>query len=205
MINENGSMDCVLSIDYFDNLIPKVPKKDKDGHIIYKVDDDGHFVLNKDGNRVPVMTRMPFEQARQWLLDNGVIGGQPTIFAYRIPTQAISSIHALRCVDVIPVVRDTVILPAEFTKITGADFDIDKLFLSTYFWHKGEDGKMTTQYEKGTREYYANDLLHRYITLLTDLDENGKSRNTHMQHASIDGDTKLLKDIIKDLESDTVK
>lgn len=43
------------------------------------------------------------------------------MIAYRIPTQAISSIHALRCVDVIPTVRDTVILPAEITAITGSD------------------------------------------------------------------------------------
>jgi hypothetical protein len=36
-------------------------------------------------------------------------------------------------------------LPAEFTKITGSDFDIDKLFLSSLnykvFRSKGEDGK----------------------------------------------------------------
>lgn len=199
MINENGSMDCVLSIDFFEHLIPKVVKRDEQGHIIYQVDDDGHFILDKEGNRKPVMERMSFEKARQWLLDNGIIGGEPTIFGYRIPTQAISSIHALRCVDVLPVVRDTVILPAEFTKITGADFDIDKLFLSTYFWQK-KDGKMTTEFEEGTKEYYANDLIRRYMTLLTDLDENGKSRNTHVQHASIDGDTKLLTDVLQDLE-----
>lgn len=205
MINENGSMDCVLSIDFFEKIIPKIPKRDEDGHIIYQVDEDGHFVLNKDNNRKPVMENMPFEQARQWLIDNGMIGGEPTIFGYRIPTQAISSIHALRCVDVLPVVRDTVVLPAEFTRITGADFDIDKLFLSTYFWKKGEDGKMTTEFEKGSKEYYANDLIRRYLTLLTDLDEDGKSRNTHLQHASIDGDTKLLTDIVEDLESDLDK
>jgi len=36
----------------------------------------------------------------------------------------------LRCVDIIPAVRDTIILPEEFTKTTGSDFDIDKLFIS---------------------------------------------------------------------------
>jgi len=40
---------------------------------------------------------------------------------YRIPTQALASISALRFVDVIPVVRDTIILPKEFTKVTGSD------------------------------------------------------------------------------------
>lgn len=121
MINENGSMDCVLSIDFFDHLIPKVPRRDDDGNIIYQKDDDGNFVLDNKGNRKPVMMRMPFKDAREWLIKNGIIGGEANMFAYRIPTQAISSIHALRCVDVLPVVRDTVILPMEFTKITGSD------------------------------------------------------------------------------------
>ena len=40
---------------------------------------------------------------------------------YRIPTQAESSVHALRVVDVLPVVRDTIVLPKDFTKITGSD------------------------------------------------------------------------------------
>ena len=121
MVNENGSMDCVLSIDFFDRLIPKIPRRDKEGYIIYRKDSEGNFVLDETGNRKPEMMRMPFNQARQWLIDQGIIGGEANIFAYRIPTQAISSIHALRCVDVLPVVRDTVVLPAEFTKITGSD------------------------------------------------------------------------------------
>lgn len=96
--NENGSMDCVLSIDFFANIIPE---------------------------------NLSFEEARQWLIDNKVINGRlkdgtwsdadASIIGYRIPTQALSSIHALRCVDVLPVVRDTVVLPKEFTKITGSD------------------------------------------------------------------------------------
>lgn len=47
MINEEGSMDCVLSIDFFDHLIPKVPKRDSEGNIIYRTNDDGTFVLDK--------------------------------------------------------------------------------------------------------------------------------------------------------------
>jgi len=86
----------------------------------------------------------------------------------------------LRCVDVLPVVRDTVVLPAEFTKITGSDFDIDKLFLSTMFYHKDKDGKMTTEYEEGTKEYYANDLLKNYIALLCDAGKNGENRTAHL-------------------------
>jgi len=36
----------------------------------------------------------------------------------------------LRIVDVLPILRDTIVLPKEFTKITGSDFDIDKLYCS---------------------------------------------------------------------------
>ena len=137
MINKEGSMDCVLSIDYFKKLLgdfdiqtkrtfeltkdgAKIPLKDKDGNI--KVDKDGNTIYKTKLEK----RQLSFEEARQWLINNGIIGeeAKANILAYRIPTQAQSSIHALRCVDVIPVVNDTVILPEEFTKITGSDFKI---------------------------------------------------------------------------------
>lgn len=148
MINEEGSMDCVLSIDFFDKIlkhngqrgIPEVPIKDKDGNDIFDIvkdengepivvkDKDGNPKLTKDGKpiykRKQRTRKMSFTEARSWLINRGLIGPNATanIMAYRVPTQAQSSIHALRCVDVIPVVNDTVILPEEFTKITGSDF-----------------------------------------------------------------------------------
>lgn len=121
MVNAEGSMDCVLSIDFFNHILPKTWTGE------YEVDEDGNYVYGdkKDeyGNPVPKkkMRDMTFDEAREWLIKNGIIGGTSNIVAYRIPTQAESSIHALRCVDVLPVVRDTVILPEEFTKITGSD------------------------------------------------------------------------------------
>lgn len=127
MINEEGSMDCVLSLDYFSHILPKVQSDeyelDENEDYIYVKGKDGQYKKDKYGNYIPKrkMREMSFNEARQWLLDNGIIGGKANIIAYRIPTQAESSIHALRCVDVLPVVRDTVILPEEFTKITGSD------------------------------------------------------------------------------------
>jgi hypothetical protein len=46
MVNEEGSMDCVLSIDFFDHLLPKKV-------VGYKMK-DGEFVLNKKGERIPI-------------------------------------------------------------------------------------------------------------------------------------------------------
>ena len=91
MINKDGSMDAVISIDYFDYILPK--------------------------------RKMSFEEKRQWLIDHKIIGedAEANTIGYRIPTQAQSSIHALRFVDVIPAVKSTIILPEEFTKITGSD------------------------------------------------------------------------------------
>ena len=79
----------------------------------------------------------------------------------------------MRCVDVLPVVRDTIVLPKEFTKITGADFDIDKLFLSR-FYYDVKGGKASTNFKEGSHEYYANRLLNNYIALLKDSKSEGE-------------------------------
>lgn len=124
MINEDGSMDAVISINFFDDILPKKP--------------------------------MSFEEKRQWLINNGIIGPntKANTIGYRIPTQAQSSIHALRFVDVVPAVKDTIILPEEFTKITGSDFDIDHLYLARLNYTFGEDGIMTSAMEENSKEYH---------------------------------------------------
>lgn len=199
MVNEEGSMDCVLSLDFFKNILPQVwsgeYEIDEDDNWIYERGPNGSYKIDEHGQPVPKkkMRDMTFTEARNWLIKKGIIGenAKANIVAYRIPTQAESSIHALRCVDVLPVVRDTVILPEEFTKITGSDFDIDKLGLSTVNWKNGSD-----QFKEGTEEYYQNQLIRDYITLLID------PRAQHVLHRSIDNDTKLLKDVLKEIETD---
>lgn len=198
MVNEEGSMDCVLSIDFFSKILPKVPTNeyevDEDGNYVYERGEGGAYKVDEHMQPIPKkkMRDMTFDEARKWLIRKGIIGGKANIVAYRIPTQAESSIHALRCVDVIPVVRDTVILPEEFTKITGSDFDIDKLGLSTVNWKNGSD-----KFKEGTEEYYQNQLIRDYITLLID------PKSQHILHRSIDKDTKLLKDVLAEIESGT--
>lgn len=165
-INNDGSMDAVISIDYFEHIIPK---------------------------------GMSFDQARKWLFDNNIIGNRSDVKAntigYRIPTQAQSSIHALRFVDVLPVVKDTIILPREFTKVTGSDFDIDKLYLASLAYDV-KDGKATREFPKGTKQYYQNKLLENYMTLLKDNDNS-----IQIAMRSIDNDTDLVQNIANQFDS----
>ena len=221
MINKEGSMDCVLSIDYFKKLLgdfdiqtkrtfeltkdgAKIPLKDKDGNI--KVDKDGNTVYKTKLEK----RQLSFEEARQWLIDNGIIGeeAKANILAYRIPTQAQSSTHALRCVDVIPVVNDTVILPEEFTKITGSDFDIDKLFLSGLNYKtEGVENiygyveqRLVKESELTEEHQLQNKIIDMYLALLIDKKDDGGPRNVQILHRSIDNDTDLAKSVLKDIE-----
>lgn len=165
-VNNDGSMDAVISIDYFEHIIPK---------------------------------GMSFDQARKWLFDNKIIGNGSDVKAntigYRIPTQAQSSIHALRFVDVLPVVKDTIILPREFTKVTGSDFDIDKLYLASLAYNV-KDNKASTEFDRDTKQYHQNKLLENYMTLLKD---NENSIQIAMR--SIDNDTELVESIANQFES----
>ncbi len=160
MINEDGSMDAVISIDYFESILPK---------------------------------DLSFNQARQWLIDNGIIGpkANANTIGYRIPTQAQSSIHALRFVDVVPAVKCTIILPEEFTKITGSDFDIDHLYLATLNYKVDENGNVIRDESKLSREkQLQNSILNHMMTLLKDTENS-----MHSLYKSIDNDTELLTNI----------
>ena len=71
--------------------------------------------------------------------------------------------------------------------------DIDKLFLSSLQYKVTKDG-VTDQFEDGSKEYYQNQLIKDYLTLLLD------PESMNYTHRSIDNDTKLLKDVLKDIE-----
>ena len=172
MINEDHSMDAVISIDYFKDILPE---------------------------------GLSFEQSKQWLIDNGIISGYRTneedmsqewfdaeavMIGYRIPTQAQSSIHALRIVDVLPATKTTIILPEEFTKITGSDFDIDHLYLASFNFRKGENGMMTRSFDVGTKEYHQNKILEMLMVLLKDTEHS----LNHL-YKPIDNDTELVTDV----------
>jgi hypothetical protein len=149
---------------------------------------------------------MSFPEAREWLIKHNRIGDGAIAdtVAYRIPTQANSSIHALRFVDVISVVRDTIILPSEFTAITGSDFDIDKLFLSTkYFKYDEETDTVTTEFEQDLypKKFYGNQLMECYLELLT----QPKSKYANQLVRSIDYDTEIPMKVVNLLKQGQVK
>lgn len=158
MINEEGSMDAVISIDYFQDILPK---------------------------------NLSYNEARQWLLDHNIIGEKATsnTIGYRIPTQAQSSIHALRFVDVVPAVKSTVILPTEFTKITGSDFDIDHLYLARYNVNK--DGKY--EFDPESAEGLQNNIIESILTVLKD------KKSLNILYKSIDNDTELVTSIADEI------
>lgn len=191
VVNSDGSMDCVLSIDYFVEYRNGVP----------------YFKLTpgKKKTKLTVYDKatekerpMSFEEIRKWLKDSNIIGknAKSSILSYRIPTQALASINALKCVDVIPVVRDTVVLPKLFTTITGSDFDIDKLFISTvwYSMEKQEDGSYSVQQidDATTEEGLSNKVVNDYLDVLC----TAAILHPEIFYRSIDQDTKLADDVI---------
>lgn len=73
-------------------------------------------------------------------------------------------------------------------------FDIDKLGLSTINWNVDSKNKASDEFEEGTEKYYQNKLIRDFLTLLID------KRTVNILHRSIDNDTKLLTDIVEQLE-----
>lgn len=167
-INEEGSMDSVVSINLFKYFIPNYDK-------------------------------LTFREARQWLIDHEIIGDKATANAigYRIPTQSIASISPLRFVDVFPeIMGDTIMLPEDFTKLTGSDFDIDKLYVAR-FSYNNKGVKITKgnalKYED-VRSSIKNEMLDAYMKVLLTKD------NTNSLKLSIDNATENVKEVLRDIE-----
>lgn len=134
-----------------------------------------------------------FYSKRKWLIDNGIIGSRmvdgveveskPYGIGYRIPTQGLSSMFSFQVADIMPTtIGDTIIVPEEFTAMTGSDFDVDKLYLATYTY---KDGKRVSSDEK-SEQGYVNKLLDNSSLVLTDFTNIAETR------ASIDTLTKIL-------------
>lgn len=178
-LNEDGSMDVVLSTNFFRHIVPK----------------------EFQGS---------YGQMRKWLLEKGIIGtsSTPVGVGYRIPTQGLSSTFSFKVVDVLPDrIGDTVIVPDEFTAMTGSDFDVDKLYLATLNYD--ENGKII-QYEvdengvelpasKQNQKALTNRIIQNYQIAVSD------NKNMAETRASIDTLTKLLQNDILPLIQPSVK
>ena len=167
---KDGSLQAIVSINLFKHIIPNY----------------------KD---------MTFSEAREWLFEHGVIGenSEPSAIGYRIPTQAQASIQALKFMDVMPeIMGDTIVLPEDFTKQTGSDFDIDKLYISRYAFDKNGK-KIVFNDSKGmegnSENAIKNKLIEQYITVLTTLEY------TNQLKVSIDNATDTVKSVLEKIES----
>lgn len=150
---------------------------------------------------IPNYDKMTFTEARQWLLDHNIIGenAEPSAIGYRIPTQAQASIQALKFMDVLPeIMGDTIVLPEDFTKQTGSDFDIDKLYVSRYQYDK-KGNRIQFNDELGmegnTEDAIKNKLIEQYLKVLTTLEY------TNQLKVSIDNATDTVKSVLKKIES----
>ena len=165
-INEDGSMDVILSINFFRTIVPQQ----------YQTD---------------------YNSMRNWLIEHNIIGekngtkSESTGFVYRIPTQGLSSMPVIRVADVLPQsTGDIIVVPDEFTAMTGSDFDVDKLYITTYYYDqdgnkiKYDDSKSINE---NNEQQITNKLLEYYNILLSD------DSNLEQTKGSIDTTTNILK------------
>jgi hypothetical protein len=93
--NEDGSIECVISINLLKNIIPDYKNKS--------------FAEAKEW------------LIKAGIIGKGT---KSMAMGYRIPAQGPSSVAALKVVDVYPEnIGDTITLPDEWTALTGSDFD----------------------------------------------------------------------------------
>lgn len=93
---------------------------------------------------IPNYDNITFEEKQKFIEAN------PTILGYRIPTQGPSSIAPMKVVGVYrDTIGDTITLPAEFTALTGSDFDIDKLYVLRYNYYSKKNGFEKVKFLEG--------------------------------------------------------
>lgn len=178
-LREDGSMEVMLSTNFFRHIVPK----------------------EFQGS---------YGQMRKWLQDHNVIGpnAKPIGIGYRIPTQGLSSTFSFVVADVIPDrFGDTIIVPDEFTAMTGSDFDVDKLYIAMLntdengeiIQYAKDDKGIELSEDKQSLEAIQNKLIQMYQLVVSD------TKNMAETRASIDTLTKTLqKEILPKLKSTIV-
>lgn len=132
-----------------------------------------------------------------------LIQAKPMGIGYRIPTQGLSSTISFIVADVLPEqVGDAIVVPDEFTAMTGSDYDVDKLYIAMYAYDPDtheryvfDDSKDYGEQSKGA---LINKLIDSYTLVISDEKTISETR------ASIDTLTKLLqKEILPLLQDST--
>lgn len=161
---DKGSIEVMLSTNFFRDVVPQE----------YQTD---------------------YTTMRNWLIEHNVIGSnaKPYGIGYRIPTQGLSSTFSFIVADVLPAqTGDTIVVPDEFTAMTGSDFDIDKLYIATYAYDPETNERYTwnnnaKSYVEQTEGALINKLLDSYTLVISDKKTLAETR------ASIDTLTGILK------------
>lgn len=159
-VNNDGSMDCVISINLLKHIIPNYDKMTFSQAKEWLIK---HDIVGQDTKAIAM--------------------------GYRIPAQGQASTAALKVIDVYPEqIGDTITLPDEFTALTGSDFDIDKLFVARYNYdNNGNRIKFETkdQYVQRLRatglddETIVRKAYERYNGK-TDFEANSREANENM-------------------------
>lgn len=159
-VNNDGSMDCVISINLLKHIIPNYDKMTFSQAKAWLIK---HDIIGPDTKAIAM--------------------------GYRIPAQGQASTAALKVIDVYPEqIGDAITLPDEFTALTGSDFDIDKLFIARYNYdNNGNRIKFETkdQYVQRLRatglddETVVRKAYERYNGK-TDFEANSREANENM-------------------------
>jgi hypothetical protein len=117
---ENKLSEIVLSEEYLDNLGISI----------------GEWVRLKKAFEKAQENKIQTEESR--LFDK-----ISTVLCYRIPTQAQQSMMPSRVIDFLPRhYGSTAIPPAQITKMSGADYDVDSIFIHRHAVYRDKNGKL---------------------------------------------------------------
>lgn len=165
----DGSMEIMLSMNFFR---PIVPAK-------YKT----------------------YAEMRNWLIEHNIIsGGRKDVsdveilgIGYRIPTQGQSSMFAFKVADILPSNSgDLIVVPKEFTRQTGSDFDVDKIFIAL------------KSYRNGVYEYATDEEIENGKYNSETLWDRAESEQAVLGVKDPTVDVNTLFETVKDLSTDNL-
>ncbi|MCK9429276.1 MAG: hypothetical protein M0R17_04680 [Candidatus Omnitrophica bacterium] len=149
-----------------------------------KSSEDLKAYINKDGKigsmevMLPNMYKnIPIEKLNEILL-NGI--------AFRIPTQGLASIEAIKVIGFLPESEgDTIVLPSAIVKKAGSDYDIDKLNVYLPYVYYNKKGEVQYISKNLTYEDYLKDFSGKKLSKLEFNKQQVENRITAIQREII--------------------